>query len=292
MLFSSAAGVLGAAGQANYAAGNAFLDGLAAFRRARGLSGVSVAWGLWEERSVMTGGLERSDLARMRRMGVLPMSTEDGLRLLDTAERSADSLVVAARFDPRALVAGGVHGAVQPMLRDHPPTSVPVRRPTVASAGDGRQPDGPSLPARFEGLGDDERQQLVLRIVREHTATVLGYDSVTAIPAERGFLDLGIDSLTAVELRNRLKTETGLPLPATLVFDHPDATRLARHLAEALAANDAAGAPGDADPTRVTPGASTPAAVPGTGASDVSGHLQSANADELFDFIDRELGSD
>ncbi|WP_432108397.1 KR domain-containing protein [Streptomyces sp. AA1529] len=292
VLFSSAAGVLGAAGQANYAAGNAFLDGLAAFRRARGLSGVSVAWGLWEERSVMTGGLERSDLARMRRMGVLPMSTEDGLRLLDTAEQSADSLVVAARFDPRALVAGGAHGAVQPMLRDHPPTSVPVRRPTVASAGDGRQPDGPSLPARFEGLGDDERQQLVLRIVREHTATVLGYDSVTAIPAERGFLDLGIDSLTAVELRNRLKTETGLPLPATLVFDHPDATRLARHLAEALAANDAAGAPGDADPTRVTPGASTPAAVPGTGASDVSGHLQSANADELFDFIDRELGSD
>ncbi len=88
VLFSSAAGVLGAAGQANYAAGNAFLDGLAAFRRARGLSGVSVAWGLWEERSVMTGGLERSDLARMRRMGVLPMSTEDGLRLLDTAERS------------------------------------------------------------------------------------------------------------------------------------------------------------------------------------------------------------
>ncbi|OEV02966.1 hypothetical protein AN217_00060, partial [Streptomyces qinglanensis] len=86
VLFSSAAGVLGAAGQANYAAGNAFLDGLAAFRRARGLSGVSVAWGLWEERSVMTGGLERSDLARMRRMGVLPMSTEDGLRLLDTAE--------------------------------------------------------------------------------------------------------------------------------------------------------------------------------------------------------------
>ncbi|WDV30570.1 SDR family NAD(P)-dependent oxidoreductase [Streptomyces sp. AD16] len=100
VLFSSAAGVLGAAGQASYAAGNAFLDGLAAFRRARGLSGVSAAWGLWEQRSAMTGGLERADLARMRRMGVLPMSTEDGLRLLDTAEQSTESLVVAARFDP------------------------------------------------------------------------------------------------------------------------------------------------------------------------------------------------
>ncbi|MGW0493778.1 beta-ketoacyl reductase, partial [Streptomyces olivaceus] len=258
-----------------------------------------VAWGLWEERSVMTGGLERSDLARMRRMGVLPMSTEDGLRLLDTAERSADSLVVAARFDPRALAAGGAHGAAQPMLRDHKPhdhqaTSVPLRRRTVASAGDDGQPDGPSLPARLEGLGDDERRQLMLRTVREHTATVLGYDSATAIPAERGFLDLGIDSLTAVELRNRLKTDTGLPLPATLVFDHPDATRLARHLAEALAANDAAGAPGDADaePRRGAHGAAAPAAVPGADASDVSGHLQSADADELFDFIDREFGSD
>ncbi|WP_216725199.1 acyl carrier protein, partial [Streptomyces mayonensis] len=235
--------------------------------------------------------------ARMRRMGVLPMSTQDGLRLLDTAERSADSLVVAARFDPRALAAGGAHGAVQPMLRDHPPASAPVRRRIVASAGDGGQPDGPSLPARLEGLGDDERRQLVLRTVREHTATVLGYDSATAIPAERGFLDLGIDSLTAVELRNRLKAETGLSLPATLVFDHPDATRLARHLAEALAANEAAGAPGDADaePRRGAHGAAAPAAVPGadvSDASDVSGHLQSADADELFDFIDREFGSD
>ncbi|MFH9813775.1 beta-ketoacyl reductase, partial [Streptomyces olivaceus] len=246
--------------------------------------------------------LERSDLARMRRMGVLPMSTEDGLRLLDTAERSADSLVVAARFDPRALAAGGAHGAAQPMLRDHKPhdhrpASVPLGRRTVVSTGDGGQPDGPSLPARLEGLGDDERRQLVLRTVREHTATVLGYDSATAIPAERGFLDLGIDSLTAVELRNRLKTDTGLPLPATLVFDHPDATRLARHLAEALAANDAAGAPGEADaePRRGAHGAAAPAAVPGadaSDASDVSGHLQSADADELFDFIDREFGSD
>ncbi|MGW8067008.1 SDR family NAD(P)-dependent oxidoreductase, partial [Streptomyces ziwulingensis] len=106
VLFSSAAGVLGGAGQANYAAGNAFLDGLAAYRRARGLSGVSVAWGMWDVRSAMTGHLGEGDLARMRRMGVLPMSNEEGLRLFDMAERSADSAVLAARLDPRTLAAG------------------------------------------------------------------------------------------------------------------------------------------------------------------------------------------
>ncbi|MCO6699206.1 acyl carrier protein, partial [Streptomyces sp. CHB9.2] len=260
--------------------------------------GVSAAWGLWEQRSAMTGGLERADLARMRRMGVLPMSTEDGLRLLDTAEQSTESLVVAARFDPRALAAGGADGAVGPMARDdRARTSVPLRRRTVASVA---QPDGPALPARLAGLGDAERHQLILRTVREHAATVLGYDSATAIPVERGFQDLGIDSLTAVELRNRLKTETGLPLAATVVFDHPDATRLTHHLAQALAPADADGTPadgdgdgdgsGDADPGRRAHTGRAASTAPEADAPDVSGRLESADADELFDFIDREFG--
>ncbi|MGW5869193.1 beta-ketoacyl reductase, partial [Streptomyces sp. NPDC055239] len=242
----------------------------------------------WEERSVMTGGLERADLARMRRMGVLPMSNEDGLRLFDAAERSADSLVVAARLDPQTLAEGG---AAQPMLRDHARTSGPLRRRTVASVEERRQSDGPSLPARLEGLGDAKRNQLVLRTVREHAATVLGHESATAIPTERGFLDLGLDSLTAVELRNRLRTETGLPLPATLVFDYPDATRLARYLAEALAPDQSGDAPADAVPDRRTDAARAAATVSEAGADEVSGHLESADADELFDFIDREFGS-
>ncbi|MEU0150285.1 beta-ketoacyl reductase, partial [Streptomyces sp. NPDC006288] len=237
---------------------------------------------------VMTGGLERSDLARMRRMGVLPMSTEDGLRLLDIAERSADPLVVAARFDPRSLAEGGPGSSAEPMLRDHARSSAPLRRRNVATVQVDPQPDGPPLPARLEGLGDTERHRVVLRTVREHTATVLGYDSATGIPAERGFLDLGIDSLTAVELRNRLKAETGLPLPATLVFDHPDATRLARYLAGALAPDETGYAPKDVGPD----GAPAPAAIPANGAAGVSGHLESADAAELFDFIDREFGSD
>ncbi|MEU0138212.1 beta-ketoacyl reductase, partial [Streptomyces sp. NPDC006296] len=236
--------------------------------------------------------LEGSDLARMRRMGVLPMSTEEGLRLLDTAERSADSLVVAARFDPQALAEGGTGSSAHPMLRDHARTSAPLGRRTVATAQDGPQPDGPPLPARLEGLGDTERHRVVLSAVREHTAIVLGYDAATGIPAERGFLDLGIDSLTAVELRNRLKTETGLPLPATLVFDHPDATRLARHLAEALAPGGTGTAPEDAGPDGRADGPLAPADAPANGTGGVPGHLESADADELFDFIDREFGSD
>ncbi|MFG2684441.1 beta-ketoacyl reductase, partial [Streptomyces sp. NPDC048392] len=240
-------------------------------------------------------GLERADLARMRRTGVLPMSTQDGLRLLDTAERSTDGLVVAARFDPRTLAAGGADGAVGLLARDdRARTSVPLRRRTVASVEDDVQPGGPALPARLAGLRDTERHQLVLRTVREHAATVLGYDSATAIPVDRGFLNLGIDSLTAVELRNRLKTETGLPLPATLVFDHPDASRLAHYLGQALAPEEADGTPADkdadADPGRRPPAGSAPATAPEADTPDVSGQLESADADELFDFIDREFG--
>ncbi|RDD83853.1 acyl carrier protein, partial [Streptomyces parvulus] len=234
-------------------------------------------------------------LARMRRMGVLPMSTEDGLRLLDTAEQSTDSLVVAARFEPRILDAGGAVSAVGIPAHDgRTRTSVPLRRRMVASVEDEAQPDGPALPARLAGLGATERHQLVLRTVREHAATVLGYESATAIPVERGFLDLGIDSLTAVELRNRLKTETGLPLAATLVFDHPDATRLAHYLEQALAPEEAdrtfADGEADADPGRRTHAGSAPATALEADEPDVSGHLGSADADELFDFIDREFG--
>ncbi|WP_432092126.1 phosphopantetheine-binding protein, partial [Streptomyces sp. NRRL F-5630] len=248
----------------------------------------------------MTGGLERSDLARMRRMGVLPMATEDGLRLLDTAEQSTDSLVVAARFDPRTLAKGGAEGALRPPARDdRARTSVSLRRRTVASVTSvegGAEPGGPALRARLAGLGDAERHQLVLRTVREHAATVLGYDAATAIPVERGFLDLGIDSLTAVELRNRLKTETGLPLPATLVFDHPDATRLARYLDQELPPAVAGGTPvdGDADrdaePGRRAHARSAPETASAAKAPGVAGRLESADADELFDFIDREFG--
>ncbi|WP_145987894.1 type I polyketide synthase, partial [Streptomyces hygroscopicus] len=333
VMFSSAAGVLGAAGQANYAAGNTFLDALAAFRRSRGLPGVSVAWGLWEQRSAMTEGLDDTDLTRIARMGVLPMRNDDGLRLFDAAAESARSLVVAAELDSRALGTADMDTPVQPMLRGLVERQAPPRRRWTASAGHEPQPDGAPLARQLAGLGKGERRRVLLHTVREHAATVLGHGSAESIPAEQGFLDMGFDSLTAVELRNRLSAATGLRLPATLVFNHPDATRLADHLGAELMPpdtvddadtalraeldrletrlHDSAAATDDATRamvvTRLQDLLSRWSAAPngstagngsaasddaGTGgAADVAENLESAGADELFSFIDREFGS-
>ncbi|MET9567488.1 acyl carrier protein, partial [Streptomyces tauricus] len=263
-----------------------------------GLPGVSVAWGLWAERSGMTGQLDGTDLARMNRMGVLPMSNEEGLRLFDAAGESAESLVLAARLDSRALAASDEGSPVQPMLsglvRQPEPTrhGTPATATAPALAGNGRQPDATPLARRLAGLGDTERHQVLLRTVREHAATVLGHAEATAVPAEQGFLDIGFDSLTAVELRNRLKTTTGLNLPATLIFDYPDATRLAEHLGRELSPRtaDDGNTAQDADPRR-SAGTASPATGTEADADGVADHLESAAAEELFSFIDREFGS-
>ncbi|MEU1298155.1 beta-ketoacyl reductase, partial [Streptomyces sp. NPDC005840] len=251
------------------------------------------AWGLWAERSGMTGGLGESDLARMGRMGVGPMSSAEGLDLFDRAVESPESLLLAARLDPRAVATTGTGGPEQPMLRALIRQPATTRRRAVTADGNGGRADGAPLSSRLAGLGRAERRQALLRVVREHTAIVLSYESAAAVPADRGFQDIGIDSLTAVELRNRLRTATGLTLPATLVFDYPDALRLAEHLAGELSATPA---DGDADAERDTgPGRpDTVSSAPGreTGPDEVADRLESAAADELFDFIDREFGSD
>ncbi|WP_457810512.1 type I polyketide synthase, partial [Streptomyces albidoflavus] len=269
VLFSSAAGVLGAAGQASYAAGNAFLDGLAAFRRARGLSGVSAAWGLWEQRSAMTGGLERADLARMRRMGVLPMSTEDGLRLLDTAEQSPESAVLAARLDVRSLTAGDA--ADHPLLRSLARKTTAPRRRRLTDADPGTADRATALRDSLLRQPPEGRRATLLDLVRAQVTTVLGHADAGAIEPGRAFKDLGLDSLTAVDLRNRLGALTGLRLSATLAFDHPTCSALAGHLlgeifgADALEADHtAAAAPGrDGQDAFGTPTSEDPIAIVG-----------------------------
>ncbi|WP_432048997.1 SDR family NAD(P)-dependent oxidoreductase, partial [Streptomyces asiaticus] len=231
-LFSSTAGVLGSAGQANYAAANTFLDGLAQRRRAMGLPGVSLAWGLWAERTGMTGHLGQADLSRMTRAGLVPFPTEEGLRLFDTAGRLAEGLVVPARLDLGHLAAAADTTPVPPLLNGL------VRRPITPRRASAQEDPGTQeapLARRLAGLGQGERQRTLLRLVQEHAATVLGHGTAAAVVTDRGFLELGFDSLTAVELRNRLNAATGLRLPATLIFDYPTPAALAGHLGEEIA---------------------------------------------------------
>ncbi|MYW19567.1 SDR family NAD(P)-dependent oxidoreductase, partial [Streptomyces sp. SID2955] len=330
VLFSSTAGVFGSAGQANYAAANTFLDALAQHRNAQGLPATSLAWGLWAERTGMTGHLNQADLSRMSRSGLLPFSSQEGLALLDAAGGLAEALVVPARLDTALLAAEAAQGGTPPpaVLRGVVRQPVPARRSRVQEP---QRSDAPSPAQRLAGLAAPERRRTLLRLVQEHGATVLGHGSAVSVVADRGFLELGFDSLTAVELRNRLNAATGLRLPATLIFDYPTPEALAGLLDEELApAAPAAEAPdtsltaeldrmeaalreavadGDTGAREVvadrlrellssvsswsdggTPSEAAPAAEPDASAA-VADHLETADADELFAFIDQEFGS-
>ncbi|WP_406293822.1 SDR family NAD(P)-dependent oxidoreductase [Embleya sp. NBC_00888] len=228
VLFSSIAGVLGSAAQANYAAANTFVDALAARRQAAGLPGTSLAWGLWEETSGMTGDLGRDDLDRMARGGILPMSTPLGLRLFDAGRSRPQALVVPLRVDPAALRASAGTGVLPGVLGGL------VRGPTRRVAATDDAVGGSSWQRRTATLAPAERSRVLSELVRAHVAAVLGHGDEAAVADDRAFKDLGFDSLTAVELRNRLAAATGLRLPATLVFDHPTPAALARRLGAEL----------------------------------------------------------
>jgi acyl transferase domain-containing protein/NADP-dependent 3-hydroxy acid dehydrogenase YdfG/acyl carrier protein len=221
VMFSSMAGIVGAPGQGNYAAANNFLDGLAAYRRAQGLAGLSVAWGLWEQASGMTRDLADRDKARMSRVGLAPLSTPRALQLFDDAMLADRPVLVAARLDAAGLSASGV---VPPLLREL------VARPGRRVAADTDAAASTSgLAARLQGLSPDQRHSLLVELVCTNAATVLGRSSAD-IDGAVVFQDLGFDSLTAVELRNRLKTVTGLTLSPAVIFDYPTPAALAEHI--------------------------------------------------------------
>ncbi|MGW1379841.1 beta-ketoacyl synthase N-terminal-like domain-containing protein, partial [Streptomyces sp. NPDC002446] len=226
MLFSSAAGTLGGAGQGSYAAANAFLDALAQWRRARGLPATSLGWGLWDESGGMTGELTETDRRRLSRSGVRGLSTEDGLALFDAACAADETHLVPIRFELPALRTAVGSGDVPAMLRGL--VAGPLRRAATDAPDSGAQQQ--PFAQRLAGLPEEERHDAGLRLVCAQTAEILGYAGPEAVPAERAFNELGFDSLTALELRNRLNAATGLQLSATLVFDHPTPEALARHL--------------------------------------------------------------
>jgi NADPH:quinone reductase-like Zn-dependent oxidoreductase/NADP-dependent 3-hydroxy acid dehydrogenase YdfG/acyl carrier protein len=211
VLFSSAAAIVGSPGQGNYAAANAFLDALVQSRRVRGLPGQSLAWGLWDqEEGVGMGGLAEADAARMSRLGVVPLSSEEGLQLLDLARSVDEPLLVPMHFDLAGLRAFAGTGLLPRVL------SGLVRAPVQRERTGGR-----SLARRLSGVPEDDRAEVVLEAVRTEVAAVLGYDSIEAIDSDTQFKDLGFDSLAAVEMYNRLCQATGLRLPTTLGFDYP-----------------------------------------------------------------------
>ncbi|MEV6280662.1 type I polyketide synthase [Nocardia sp. NPDC051832] len=214
VLFSSAAGIFGNAGQGNYAAANVFLDELARRRRAAGLAGTALAWGMWEQRSGITGRLGAADLARMARAGSVALTTAEGLALFDAARDLGEPVLVPLRLDTAQL-----SGELPALLRG---LARPTRRSASTVAANGSSPLG--------RLSENQRRQALLDLVISHTATVLGHVRADAVDPSRPFNEIGFDSLTAVELRNRLTAETGLRLPATLVFDHPTLRTLAEYL--------------------------------------------------------------
>jgi acyl transferase domain-containing protein len=288
VLFSSVAGTLGTAGQANYAAANAFLDALARHRRARGLPALSLGWGLWAEASTMTGGLDHTGLGRLGRTGVLPLPSRQGLDLFDAAWAAGDAVLFPVRLETSAARLG----EVPPLLRGL------VRAPATPVRAAVRLADVPTA----------ELPKVLLELVRAEVAGVLGHQRPAAIEPDQPFAGIGFDSLTAVELRNRLTAATGVRLPATLVFDHPTPAAVAAHLERGLVTEPARPAVLDhLDRLEATLAESTVEVQASVAARlDVLGarlrqaerpeaapadRLRTASADEILDFISKELGN-
>ncbi|MCX2971472.1 type I polyketide synthase, partial [Streptomyces marinisediminis] len=305
VLFSSAAGTLGGSGQGNYAAGNAFLDALAQHRRAAGLPATALAWGYWARASSMTGHLDDADLRRMSGAGVLGLTDDQGLDLFDRAAARAEPVLLPVRLDFAALRARAAAGGLPPVLRGL------VRVPAPRATDAGGAPAVP-LAQRLAGLTEEERDRVVLDLVRTHAAAVLGHAASDAIEPGGAFKQLGFDSLLAIDLRNRLNSVTGLRLPATLVFDYPTPVELAAHLrAEVVPEAGGAADPVLAEVDRfaaLLAGVADPAArteigdrlravlaqyeAPPARAAEGGGEdsLDEASDEEIFELLGREFG--
>jgi acyl transferase domain-containing protein/acyl carrier protein len=318
VLFSSFAGTAGSAGQSAYAAANGFLDGLAAARRADGRPAVSLAWGLWDPASEMTGALAEAGRARMARSGLLPLSAELGLDLFDVALELDRAYVAPVALDKTGLHAAARAGALPPILADLAPAA---REAAAGPAADHRE-----LARRLAGAAPADRGRIVLDLVLGIAAHVLGHGGADGIEPDRTFTQLGFDSLTALRMRNALTEATGLAVPATAIFDHPTPAAVAAFLTGQLtaepdpgeaAAQETAAALGLIDELGRTLSGASDSAVRRTAAArlrrllvdladsgdqadaasaadsleaELEQQLESAEAADIFAFIDNELG--
>ncbi|WP_170068075.1 type I polyketide synthase [Lentzea guizhouensis] len=223
VMFSSAVGVVGNPGQANYGAANNFLDALAHRRRAQGLPAVSAAWGLWQESSGMTSHMTEIDVQRIGKRGLAAMPTEVGLTHFDTALSSGLPTLVTARVDTLDVDVSSIP-VLQGLVRTKPRRALAAKR---------------SLAAELAGLDQAAQHALLLDVVRRTAAGTLGHDAADAISPHGGFLEQGFDSLTAVELRSRLSKLVDLKLPSTLTFDYPTPDSVAGYLRPLLVREEA-----------------------------------------------------
>ncbi|APS22776.1 beta-ketoacyl synthase [Streptomyces sp. Tue 6075] len=231
VLFSSAAGVFGNPGQGNYAAANAFMDALAQRRRAAGLPATSLAWGYWSSSSEMTAHLSDTDLRRNRSIGMSAISADLGMALFDAGLTATEPALVPAKLDLRGLRARSASTPVPAMLRG---LVTHGRRTASAPAPEGAT----DLARRLTPLTETEQEEYLLTLISGRAAEILGHSSGEQIEPARPFREAGFDSLTSVELRNRLAGETGLRLPSTLLFDHPNPRTLARWLRARILGSD------------------------------------------------------
>ncbi|MFD8085622.1 beta-ketoacyl reductase, partial [Kitasatospora sp. NPDC059722] len=304
--------------QANYAAANTYLDALAQHRHAQGLPATSIAWGLWEQPHGMAATLTTTDLARLARTGITPLTTTEALTHFDTVLGSNPALAVPARFDTAALRALGDPGRMAPVLRGLVPLRVPpapAGRPAASAPAGGD--NTPPWVRTLSGTAEADRPRTVRELVRARVTEVLGRPANRPVPTDRGLMDLGFDSLTAVDLRNRIGADTGLRLPTTVLFDHPTVDALAAHvhgeladrlpgataelltrIAELEAAVNGTGTPLDEEAReRVTARLSSVLArlspdPHGTGPATTTAQVEHASDDELFELIDGQLGLD
>jgi acyl transferase domain-containing protein/acyl carrier protein len=305
VLFSSGAATWGSGKQAAYAAANAFLDGLACQRAAQDLAATSVAWGLWGG-----GGMGQGEAgARLERLGLRTMEPSLAVEALSQAIDDGEPLLTVTDMDWARFVPAFTVARPSPLIADLPE----VRQALSADAAATDTDASTNLRRQLAGLPEAERNRALLKLLRAEAAAVLGLPALEAIGVQRPFRELGFDSLTAVELRNRLSAVTGLRLPSTLVFDYPTPAVLAGYLRAGIYRDEPAAAdPVSAGIAQLENALATVSTDSGiraditvrlqtmlskwistheTAAADsVAGRLQSATADEVLDFIDKELG--
>ncbi|MGW1223891.1 type I polyketide synthase [Streptomyces sp. NPDC002530] len=307
VLFSSGAAVWGSAGQAAYGSANAHLDGLAHSRRARGLAATSVAWGSWD------GGMVDAELAAvMRRMGAPAMDPALAVAALRRVLAGGGSHAVVADFDWERFAPTYVLARPRPLL-----DALPEVRAALGADGTPESTGGDTaLADRLAAQSPTEQRAVLLDLVRTHVAALLGYEDPSEVAPERGFTDLGFDSVAAVDLRTKLVAATGRPLPTSMVYDHPSPGALAAHLWSELCEGEGGGefpvlaqldrleeaasglAAEDIEATRITARlqallatlTGTLDARSGDTGPNVGDQLESASADDIFAFIDNELG--